>query len=275
MQIKALVFSVGILILSSSCASKAPDLGPLDYKNSLEEDLVTVHLSKFIMVRQIDDTEVDWSKHFHKNQTIKVSPAMHAFYVTFNNGQFYSMYPITVTGFFQKGNTYLIKWTMKKETTGTAISFHLLLYNEGKEGQELVFNPVMPYESNENTLRNYLRYLSFPAISTSPRDPKSFKLENDNHLLIYKPYTYALTDKETGKTIEGNFEFSTNGRIIKIFMFENAGSGASRRSSTLHDYKNPVTILFPVECSETEVTYIYEKPFELLGRRVTFNITRM
>jgi hypothetical protein len=277
MKIKTLALMAGsVLFLLASCASKPVHLGIYNPERIQEDDLVTLFVDRYIKVNAMDSIKVDWSENKYSQRIIKIPPGAHTFSANFDDGNRFTWLPTWVTGLFEKGNTYLLKVVINKEKGGNRVSFHIVLYNDNKEGDEVTLDLARLRGNDSSTLSHYIKYVLNPRMKD---DGNSVKLENDQCILIYKPdLLYTLTNKETGLTTEGRAGFSMNFSMTtgKAFLLETDISEMSSEQFLASNYsENAQTILVPIACSETEVTYRYEKPLELQGRTVTFSITEI
>jgi hypothetical protein len=272
MRLKMLVYIVGVVALLLSCASQPVDIGVVNPENIQEEDLVTLHISRFIIVQKMDNTDVNWSKKFYKDRLVKIPSGRHAFEVTYNDGSSYTMFPTTVRGQFERGNTYLLNW----EIIRSQVSFHVFLYNNNQKGVEV---GVTPNELQGNELDVISRYLKYVLNPTTNEIGNSVKLENDNYILIFKPdLVYTLTDKRTRITTEGRRGFGMDFLMKsgKSFLLETDITKMSREQFLASKYtENAQIILIPIACSETVLTYRYEKPLALQGTEIAFTITEI
>jgi hypothetical protein len=271
MKIRKLVFlAVSAMVLLVSCATTPHNLGIHNPDKIPEEDLVTLQVFPHIEVVSIDDHKVNWSEKFHRNQTVIIPSGGHTFRVAYNDGSMRSSSPMQVTGNFEKGNTYALLC----DIMGYRASLHIFTYNNQKIGDGVTLD-MAARGNGLSVIAGYVKYILNPQQETG----NTVKLENDKYLLIYEPdLIYSLTDKKTGaiSTGKAGFEVDLRMTIGKVYLFETDISAISTDQFLNSDYKeNAQTVLFPVECSAAEVTYIYEKPVELKGNRITFSITEI
>ena len=123
------------------------------------------------------------------------------------------------------------------------------------------------------------RYIQFVLNPKMKEVGNSVRLENERYILVYEPeLAYSLTDKETGIISEGRAGFTANIFLTegKVYLLEADLSVLSIGAFLASNYaEDAQVVLVPVECSAGEVTYVYERPLELRGDRVTFSITEI
>lgn len=277
MRVKLLMFMPAVvLVIMASCASQPYNLGSHNPENLPEDDLVTLEVFYFIEVWSMDNKQVDWSKGSGSRQIVKIPSGMHTFNVTFNNGRYFTWLPSPVAAQLEKGNSYLLKCTMHKEKEGYRAMYHIHLYNDNKEGDEVTLDLAELRRNEAKTITNYVRYVLNPTMRETGN---TVKLENDRYILIYKPdMVYSLTSKETGTTTEGRAGFNMNVQMTegKGFLFDTDISAMSSDRFLASDYtENAQIVLVPVACTEAEVTYGFERPVELRGSNMSFTITEI
>jgi hypothetical protein len=266
------------IIFITSCASQPGIIYEYNPKNLPIEELVTLYIEPEITVKRINDKDVNWSGVSYRKKIVNIPSGINALLATFQSGSIFTLSPSIVLGEFEQGNTYLLKSSYIKNKTGNPIGvkYHFFLYNDKKEGEEIIFDINKLMDSYSNVNHRYIKYILNPRMDDIGN---TVKLENDEYILIYKPdLEYALTDKETGITSVGRTGFHLNSQMTegKTFLFETDISAMSAENFLESDYtENSQIILIPVECSETEVTYGFQKPLELLGKTMTFSITEI
>ena len=267
---------LAIMVAMVSCASQPVLLGDHNPAGLPEDDLVTLNVFNFVSVYRVNDDMVDWPKNSMKQQVVKIPAGVNTFLVTANDGRFYTLFPMQVAGLFEKGNTYYLKCKANREKNGYRASFHIFLYNDNKEGKEVTLDLAKLRGNDSSVISKYIKYVLNPRMDEVGN---SVMLENGRYILMYKPdLIYTMTDKETGTITEGRAGFNmdllmTNG---KAFLLETDISAMSSKDFLASKYtENAQIVLIPVKCSETEVTYRYEKPIEVRGTEITFSITEI
>jgi hypothetical protein len=115
----------------------------------------------------------------------------------------------------------------------------------------------------------------------------SIMLENDETTVIFKPdMIFELTDKKTGRKTEGRSVFYT-GLInehnrtkidsAKVYLVESDINRVSLEQflgNTANLDRRANSILVPVSCTETTVTYLYLKPVQLRNKEISFEIRK-
>jgi len=267
MRSKMSVFLIaGVLSLLLSCASQPIDKGAINPENVPEEDLIELYIARFIVVSAVDNIKVDWQDPLNDEKLLKIPAGDHSFSISFNNGYVYSRFSTTLTYQFEKGNTYFLDYDSKNMG-----KFHLFLYHNNKAGAEIAAKPNAP-----GAIFQYVKYIINP---TTIEVGNSVKLENEDYILLFKPdLAYTLTDKKTRKTTQGRKGFHMNFLMSegKAYLLETDITKMSSAQFLKSNYEETAqTILVPIACSETSVTYKYEKPLELKGTEITFTITEI
>jgi hypothetical protein len=265
MKIKTVFVIAGVLLLIS-CASQPFDLGIHNPENIPEDELVTLYIHHNCRVQRVDNTLVDWLSGKYNTKIIKIPPGQHTIFTRFDNGESYTRLYVPVTGQFEKGNAYLLSFELARNMR---VEFNFHLYNEKKETTNVTIKPT---GDEDLAISSYFNFVLTPALRGN-----SVKLENEKYILTYKPNNvFTLTDKETSITTEGSYEFPIYtatrlqaDRIGKVFLFEMDFKTLSRKQSFV---ESAHTIFLPISSTETEVIYLYEKPSELWGTEIIFDI---
>jgi len=286
---------ITVLIFTVSCVInfKTVDLGTYNSINIPEEDLVTLYIDNYCHIERIDNYILveqsalpAWmaEKNIDKNKkTVKLNPGVHTLFTKFNDGLSYSSFPMPVTAKFEKGNMYYLIYDIKKVKSELKVSYKIFLYNNGKKGAEVTGMPM------ENLIEMNLFYSA--NVKSPLSQGKSVKLENKKYALIYNPDGfYTQTNKESGITIKGKyitniqneiFAQMTNFNLEKMYLF-NEDAKITRKSTSWGrkeyeevDYGIAHTVLLLIYSTDKEVIYRYEKPAELEGIEITFNITEV
>jgi hypothetical protein len=248
------------------------DYGIYNPSNVPEENLCTIIIDQYIIINRFnDDNKVGWNTTFTE-KTVKIPSGVHTFYINYVDRQVMSMGSVPVIGQLEEGNSYLLKGTI----IGQRIQYQILLFNDRQEGADVSLNINKLQGNDLSTLSTYIKYVINPTMNEVGN---TVKLENDIYILTYRPdLVYTLTDKRTGRTIEGRRGFvmdftMTNG---KTYLFETDITKISSQQFLEGNYQeNAQTILVPINCTEREVTYKYEKPIELQGNEIVFTITEL
>jgi len=260
-----------VLIFTISCASTV-DLGTYNSVNNPEEDLVTLHISNRCYIERIDNYIVDKQTALYNKKIVKLNPGVHTFFTKYKDFYSYTTSSIPVTAKLEKGNMYFLDFDIYRQH----VSYHIFLYNKKKKGKEVTGMPM------ENLIELDLLYSA--NVESPVSQGKSVKLENKNYTLVYKPNgVYTQTDKETGVTVKYVYTDSTvfynsvlDSSLGKVFLFnadaEVIKTGMMGRMEINHEVAH--TILFLINAAETEIVYQYEKPSDLKGTQITFNITK-
>jgi hypothetical protein len=263
--------SVVFICLCASCGSIPYNLGTYNFTNVPEEELATLYIHQNLYVQKIDDVEVPFYMTWGQ-QKARLPPGVHTFRVTYNDGSYGSIAPMTATGQFDAGKTYLLKGFVN----GQWINLRVLRYDDKKEGEDVTLDMNKLRGNDPGAVSSYIKYVLNP---TMDKPGNSVKLENEDYVLMYLPdMVYTLTDKKTGTTTEGRSGFSMDFHMTsgKTFLLETDIAAMSREEFLESKYEdNAQTVLIPTSCSQDKVTYKYERPEDLQGVEITFDIREM
>lgn len=275
MQRKNCCITVMLMGLFAACASapKNPiDRGIYNPDNVPEESLSTLYIHDFISIQEMNGEAVDWSVPRPEPQIVKIPPGLHSFAVKYHDGSVFTPLPMTVIGEFDSNKTYLLKGTIN----GQWIDLHILQYENGQEGEEVALDLKKLRGGDTGVIPAYIKYVLNPTMANVKN---SVKLENKDYILLFLPdMAYTLTDKKTGKTAEGRRGFSIDVRMTngKTFLLETDITKMSSEQFLESNYEdNAQIILAPVNCTMNEVTYKYERPDNLRGTEIVFEITEI
>ena len=271
---KLLILSRLALLLVTSCALMPAKAETYNPDNQPNDELVTLNVGENVIVSQINNTQGYWAGSERDGQIIRIPSGTHSFTVSFDNGRLYTKDPVTITGRFEKGNSYLIKHNMHVTLFGQSASFHIYRYNENVESEEVTVEKPGLRVTDLDALLGYTKYVLNP---TGDNIGNTVRLENERYKLLFRPdMAYSLTDKEDGTVSHGRAGFIINPSFTngKVYLLEVDLSEMSSRQFLEGNYNEVAEIVMRIlECSESEVTYEYEKPADLAGNKVTFSIT--
>jgi len=264
MKIKMIIFISAVLLVLSSCASAPKSIYPIinNSGNISEEDFVDLHVFRYTAIQRIDNILLNWPAK-KRHEIVRIPTGQHTFYVRYESGDYFTQYYLPVTGQFEKGNTYFLKFSLNVKQWSVTYSFYL--YNDRQQTTDITIKST----EDQFILPFYNSHLMQPA-----QQGGTVRLENNKYVLVYRPNNiYSFTDKENGRTIEGSYRFYTalseysaehNG---KVFLFDEI------LPERQVDRRKANTVLIPIKATKTEVIYLYQKPVELFGTEIRFNIT--
>jgi hypothetical protein len=274
-NIQIIFMSSVLMLILVSCVSipKEPvDRGIYNPNNVPENNLVTLYIHGYVNVAEMDNNRVSWwieGRNNHQQQIVKIQEGVHSFSVSYHDGNRYTLFPLTVIGQFNKGNSYLLKGII----TGQRVIMRIVQYNDGKEGEEVTLDLERLRGEAPDMMSTYIKYVMNPTMDNVEN---TVKLENDECILMFEPdMIYSIMNKETGQTTTGRCGFNMDLRMTegKLFLFETDISQMSREDFLKSKYiENAQIIMIPIRCSEKEVTFKYEKPGNLKGKEITFFI---
>jgi hypothetical protein len=271
MYSKTRLLAIAFAGLFMSCGSIPHDLGTYNSKNVPEEELATLYIHENLYVQKIDNEKVPryltWAK-----QVARLPSGVHSITVVYNDGTRRSLSSMTAIGQFDADAMYLLKGVIN----GQRVMLRFLRYENEIEGEDVTLDMNKLQGNDPGVISSYIRYVLNPTMEETGN---SVKLENEDYILMYLPdMVYTLTDKKTGITTEGRRGFSMDFRMTsgKAFLLETDITAMSREEFLKSKYEdNAQTVFIPVSCSQDKVTYKYERPENLKGVEITFDITEI
>jgi len=276
---KKLIFMSTILtLLIISCVSTTAtktvntrDFGVYNPSNVSEDQLCTIIIDQYVIINQFNEDKVNWNITFTE-KTVNIPSGVHTFHVHYVSRQGMSASTTPVIGQLEKGNTYLIKGTL----VGQRIQYKIVLFNDRQEGEDVSLNVNRLQGNDASALSNFIKYVLNPTMDGVEN---TVKLENDNFILLFEPdMVYTLTNKLNRDTIIGRRGFSMDFRMTegKLFLLEINVKQMSRQQFLASNYQeNAQIILVPINCTENEVVFKYERPIGQQGNIIRFTITKI
>jgi len=281
---------IAVLIITASCVSISltsitDDLGTYNLINIPEEDLVTLYIDNYCHITQIDNNKLVKETIIFRKKFVKLNPGTHTLFIKFQSGNAISFSSLPVTAKLEKGNIYYLDYEIITEKRENKVKFHISLFNNGIKGEDVTGMP------KENLIEMYLLYSA--NVEAPLKQGKSVKLENKKYTFVFNPDgVYSQTNKESGAIIKGKYWYDAEEKDImfltfgndytkKIYLFDAEANTTKKGRSwygKLEDMVNSGaahTILFSIYSTENIVIYQYEKPDELKGTEITFNITEV
>jgi hypothetical protein len=255
------------MLILASCDVPV-DRGTFNPIGADEKQLVTVKISPNLAISKVDNYQVHWTKPDNNySQIVKMSPGIHVFEVSYNDGSTWTLQPISAVAKLSAGGSY----TVSQSINGNRISIQITSKKEGVE-QSALFN-MNSLSEDDGPLSTYVINVFNPTLSNP--DAKIL-LSNDSKDIVFEhDLVYRLTDKTTGKKTEGRYaiemDFTMGGRI---YFVETDISALSSEAFLGSDFRQQAqTIASPIACDGATVTYSYSKPEALNGQEEIFTIT--
>lgn len=263
---------VCVLLLSCQTAPTIIDRGVFNQNNSPESDLVILTTHKYVSIEQIDNKATGFENltHNQHSQTLKINPGVHTFAIYFNNGVVFTVFPKTVVVNLEAGKSYFIEGNVINKELKVSFTDTITKTNAVLDMNQLRGN-------SQTVISTYIKYILNPTMEESN---KKVQIENENTLIIFNPdMTYIMIDKITNKTTYGysgfNMNFSMND--AKVYLLETDITKMTKDEFlNKSDYvQNAQTIMIPIKCSETSVTYKYQKPENVKDQEISFSIKQL
>lgn len=261
------IICVGLL----SCqTTHAPiDRGIINPDGISEAELVTLITNESIDIRKIDGKNTNFNNETHDqhSQTVKINPGVHTFDIYFNNGAVFTVFPKSVVANLEQGKTYYIKGEVIKKQL--KISFI-----DTVDKNDVVLDMNQLQGNSQTTTSLYIKYILNPTMEKSNR---SVQIENDKTIICFNPdMTFSMTDKEKKTETMGysgfNMSFSMND--AKVYLLETDVSKMTKDDflNKSNYVETAQTVLIPIKCTETSVTYKYVRPVSLVDQEISFSI---
>jgi hypothetical protein len=265
------VVCIGLFVSCLSIPTVPVDRGIYNPNNVSEEQLSTLYIYSNLVVQKMNGQEVGWSA-FRQKQIVRIPSGVHTFSVAYSDGHRYSLSPMTAIGQFESGKTYILKSVI----TGQRVQLHILRYENELEGEEVTLDFNKLKGNDPGVISTYIKYVLNPTMDTVGN---SVKLENEDYVLLYLPdMVYTLTNKKTGETTQGRRGFSMDFSMTnaRTFLLETDIDEMSREQFLESKYTDNAQIVLTLTyCTEDKVTYQYERPSDLQGVEVVFEITEI
>jgi hypothetical protein len=262
------VICAAVLLLMFASCDVPVDRGVFNPINAAPDQLVTVKIAPNLAVSKVDNYQVHWTRPDNNySQVVKISPGIHMFEISYNDGVTWTMQPIAAVAKFSPGNIYSISETIN----GASISIQIGYKKNGVE-ESALFN-MNSLSENDGPLAVYVKYVFNPTLASS--DGKVLLSNDDKEILFEHDLVYRMTDKKTGAKTEGRYaiemDFTMGGRIyfleadVNELSSEAFLNGAFRQEAQI--------IATPVTCDGNTVTFMYAKPENLAGEEDDYTIT--
>jgi hypothetical protein len=134
-----LTLGAAALVLFSACASAPKDLSPINrgqYPAGITaSEPVFLYIEGSVGVFGIDNDELAWKNEDQREQFASIEPGLRVFQVGYNNGKLMSSSRVILVAQLEAGKSYLLKAVADTEN----VSFSVVLYEDGQEGEEAHF----------------------------------------------------------------------------------------------------------------------------------------
>jgi hypothetical protein len=134
-----LALGVTALMVLSACASAPKDLSPID-RGQYPENITTskpvfLYIEGNVGVFGIDNGKLTWKNEDQREQFANIEPGLRVFQVGYNDGKLMSSSRVALVAQLEAGKSYLLKAVTDKEN----VSFSIVRYEDGQEGEEAHF----------------------------------------------------------------------------------------------------------------------------------------
>jgi hypothetical protein len=274
MKSKITVLAVFILVNGALfCACDVPvDRGVFNPTGVAQDKLVTVKIkiAPNMDVSKVDNQPVFWN-HPDNNysQIVRMTPGIHVFEVSYNDGVTWTLQPISVVAKLTSGRDYTISHIIN----GQSISIQIDAQKDGVE-ESALFN-MKSLSEDDGPLAVYVLHVFNPTLMSPEGKVLLSNAEED--ILFEHDLVYRKTDKKTGKQTEGRYaiemDFTLGGRI---YFLEADLNALSSEAFLERDFRKEAEIVaVPVLCDGKTVTYRYEKPESFVEKADVYRITNL
>jgi hypothetical protein len=130
--------ALGLMALFS-CTSAPKDMSPID-RGQYPVDIaasepVYLYIEGNVGVFGIDDRELSWENENQREQFANLEPGLRVFQVGYNDGKLMSSSRVALVAQLEAGKSYLLKAVTNAEN----VSFSIVRYEHGQEGEEAHF----------------------------------------------------------------------------------------------------------------------------------------
>jgi hypothetical protein len=251
------------------CSCDVPvDRGVFNPAGAEAAKLVTVKISSNMAVSKVDNQPVSWTRPDNNySQVVKMSPGIHVFEVSYNDGATWTLEPISAVAKLVSGNEYIISHSIN----GQNISIQINTSKNGVE-ESALFN-MKSLSEDDGPLAVYVLRVFNPTLIS--KEGNVLLSNADEDILFEHDLIYRKTNKKTGKKTEGRYaiemDFTMGGRI---YFMEADLSLLSSEAFLERDFRQEAQIIaIPVECDGKTVAYRYSKPEDFVERQDIYTIT--
>ncbi len=268
---KKLTILAGILLavsLLAGCASTPipeADVGYYPTEAEFSEDQVTVVIKLSLAVQKFDGETYDLLNKFGVIKTMHTNAGVHTFGILYQNGNSYTIFPITIITNLKAGHTYDLAYTI----TGSKIDYDCI---DREDGSSAKLDLDALEGKSDNVISTFIGAVLNPTMDDVGQ---TVVQENDDWKLTSYPFMkFSLENKATGEVIEGYRGFVTDFSFSKGDVYLDVAEYASKDEFLDSDYQKTARYHMTVTaCDGDTVTYTFVRPEEKKGQTVTLNIS--
>lgn len=257
------------LIIGCQTTKEPINRGVINPENIVDSELSILDIDKFLIIQRIDNKVTGWIRQDNswRNQIVRITPGVHVFSVQYSSNKGSTILPQIVIGNFEPGKEYSIIGTI----VGDIVKINIF---DKIDNKNVTLNLDDLKGSDSNALSSYIKYVLNP---TMEENNKTVKLENEDSVIMFYPnMTYSIENKTSGEKNEGYrgfvMDFSmTNGKVylLKTDITDMTKDEFLNKSNYVELAQ---TILVPVRCTDSSLTYKYIKPDNLKDQEVVYTI---
>jgi hypothetical protein len=251
------------------CSCDVPiDRGVFNPTSVAPDQLVEVRIAPNLAISKVDNYQVYWTRPDNNySQVVKMSPGIHMFEIQYNDGNTWTMQPISAIAKFVTGSRY----TINQSISGANIAIQISAKKGGVE-ESALFN-MNSLSNDDGPLAAYVKSVFNPTLVNA--EGKTLLTNDSEEILFEHDLVYHKTDKKTGKKTEGRYaiemDFAMGGRI---YFFEIPLNTLSSEDFLASNFRQTAQIVAsPVQCDGKTVTYQYSKPESIAGQEAVYSIT--
>jgi hypothetical protein len=263
----AALTTVAAVLMLDSCDVPV-DRGVYNPINAPADQLATVTIAPNLAVSKVNNYQVHWMRPDNNySQVVKVSPGIHMFEISYNDGVTWTMQPIAAIVKFEAGGAY----TIRQIINGANISIKIVAKKNGVEESALF--KMNSLSDDDGPLAVYVKSVFNPTLIST--EGKVLLSGDSEDILFESDLVYRKTDKKTEKETAGRYviemDFTMDGRI---YLLETDIDALSSEDFLKSNFRQEAqTIVTPIFCDGETVTFLYSKPEYMTGSEADYTIT--
>ncbi len=263
--LSGLLLAVAILAGCASAPIPEADVGFFPPEAEFSEDQVTVGIKLSLAVQKFDGETYSELNKFGVIKTMHTNAGIHTFGILYQNGNSYTIFPITIITNLEAGHTYDLAYTI----TGNSIDYDCI---DREDGSSAKLDLSALEGKSDNVISKYIDAVLNPTMDDVG---KTVVQENDDWKLTSYPFMkFSLENKATGEVVEGYRGFVTDFSFAKGDVYLDVAEYDSKDAFLDSDYQKTAFYHMTVTaCDGKTVTYTFDRPEEKKGQTVTLNIS--
>jgi hypothetical protein len=262
------VAMIPVLALMLAACDVPVDRGVYNPIDAPPDKLITVKIAPNLAISKVDNFPVYWTRPDNNySQVVRISPGIHLFEISYNDGVTWTVRPIVAIAKFETGSVY----TISQSIEGPNIAIRIGTKRDGVE-ESALFN-MNSLSDGDGPFAVYVKAVFNPTLMSA--NGKVLLSGEGEDILFESDLVYRRTDKRTGKRTEGRYaiemDFTMGGRI---YFLEVDIAALSSEDFLKGDFRQSAqTIASPVSCDGKTVAFLFSRPEEAAGSEAVYTIT--